>query len=249
MAMRPNSFLRLGKPYLSGATPTATLYVIGSPSGPTKVGITGADPYRRLKALQTGSPVPLDVFAYTPVPANRGFGIEHEVHKYLADKRMNGEWFNLPPADVVMAVEGILQVRCKRPERLQHELGYPTDFRPGDLAIYLIEPIEKWDGWQKPLQLYRNPSRFELGDAHRISDWCILWARAQAAALKLGWQGDILEGPYVTVLPPVWGDVRSPVAVAWKQPDRHTFVSSPLSLPWLKSRALRSLDGTHLDVM
>lgn len=67
------------------------LYVVGTvPDAPVKIGISD-DPMRRLRGIQTGNPLKLQVFqvwAVThPVP------IEGSVHIALAEQRMVGEWF------------------------------------------------------------------------------------------------------------------------------------------------------------
>lgn len=45
---------------------------------------------QRLEQLSTSSPFPLDVVAASPAPA----ALERMIHVYLADKRLNGEWFH-----------------------------------------------------------------------------------------------------------------------------------------------------------
>ena len=79
------------------------LYVVGTaPGAPLKIGIS-EDPFRRLKGIQNGNPLKLQVFqvwAVThPIP------IEGSVHIALADQRMVGEWFNCTLGDAHLAIE------------------------------------------------------------------------------------------------------------------------------------------------
>ncbi len=70
------------------------IYVIGTPSGPYKIGIaTSLD--ERLKGLQTGSHVEYSVHHATKVPYRLAARIERRVHKRLGDFRLFGEWFTV----------------------------------------------------------------------------------------------------------------------------------------------------------
>lgn len=67
------------------------VYLIGSPGSPlVKIGWTD-NPERRLRHLQTGSPVPLKLLALF----EGGHIVEAELHRRFADKRQHGEWFDL----------------------------------------------------------------------------------------------------------------------------------------------------------
>jgi hypothetical protein len=72
--------------------------------GPSKIGIA-ADPKKRLRTLQTGSPHMLHLKHVEPVGLAAS-AIEREVHRALAGRRLSGgsEWFDLPPADARIAV-------------------------------------------------------------------------------------------------------------------------------------------------
>jgi len=81
------------------------VYVIAwSDNGPSKIGIA-ADPAKRLKALQTGSPHALSLKHVEPV-GTAASAVEREVHRALTARRLDGgsEWFDLPPADARIAV-------------------------------------------------------------------------------------------------------------------------------------------------
>ena len=56
-----------------------------------KIGFTGQDPKARLRALQTGSPVPLDIIAYI----NGDLRTERAFHDCFAELAWQGEWFLL----------------------------------------------------------------------------------------------------------------------------------------------------------
>lgn len=60
-----------------------------------KIGFT-ADLKRRLKALQTAAPYPLQMLASWPGTEAR----ERRVHRYLSQFRKVGEWFEVPPFTV-----------------------------------------------------------------------------------------------------------------------------------------------------
>ncbi len=83
------------------------LYVIhAAGTSQYKIGITSRSVADRLKALQTGNPVKLEVVrSYHFTDAAR---VERELHKRLALFRSNGEWFALPSAQTVdKALEGL----------------------------------------------------------------------------------------------------------------------------------------------
>jgi len=101
------------------------------------------------------------------------------------------------------------------------------------MIVYQIEPIDHWNGWHKPSDLFRSMA-FTL-DTEWLDplDWASAWSQAQKLAIKLGWEGDIREGPYVTVLPDQGGSTP-PFVIAWKQDNNGTtFVASPFHLTWL----------------
>lgn len=81
------------------------VYLIGSPDSPlVKIGWSD-NPERRLRDLQAGSPVLLQLLAVF----EGGHLIEAELHRRFAGKRMHGEWFDLGP-DPVGAVRPFVKV-------------------------------------------------------------------------------------------------------------------------------------------
>ncbi len=66
--------------------------------GRVKIGLSD-DPVKRLKQLQTGAPVQLELFAFRN---HRNVTVkEVELHKRFQHKRVGGEWFELGPQDYV----------------------------------------------------------------------------------------------------------------------------------------------------
>lgn len=83
---------------------TCYVYVIGTEDGPVKVGMSES-PGGRLGTLQTGSAVRLQLL-HMRACRSREHAQWHEetFHKVYAEKRLVGEWFDLPAA---YAIEGV----------------------------------------------------------------------------------------------------------------------------------------------
>ena len=110
------------------------------------------------------------------------------------------------------------------------------------MIVYALIPIDFWNGWLKPSDLFRVSVGDDDTKWHDPAEWVSMWAKAQELARKVGWEGDIREGPYVTVLPEPPGP--SPVVIGWKQDnDGTTFIATPFELPWLATVAFRRIDG------
>lgn len=72
------------------------IYAIGAVgTSYVKIGSTRTAVENRLKALQIGQPFPLQTLAAVAVETNLS-RIEHQVHKFLAEERRRGEWFDTP---------------------------------------------------------------------------------------------------------------------------------------------------------
>lgn len=77
--------------------PPCLVYVIAAPLvSRYKIGITTQRPMRRLEALQTGSPVPLELVITFP----GGAETEAALHRRFTARRAHGEWFDLTPSDL-----------------------------------------------------------------------------------------------------------------------------------------------------
>lgn len=73
----------------------------GVPSQPVKVGISSA-PEKRLATIQTSCPYPLVLLSAFLCPTrNIALYVENAFHTLQADRRLNGEWFNIHPMNAV----------------------------------------------------------------------------------------------------------------------------------------------------
>lgn len=65
--------------------------------GPVKIGVA-SDPTKRLKALQTGNPHPLNLYRSYAIPDRSiALEIEEAFHTVNDGLRLIGEWFNIEP--------------------------------------------------------------------------------------------------------------------------------------------------------
>jgi hypothetical protein len=92
---------------------TEQVYLIGSAdSSLVKIGWTDS-PKRRLRDLQTGSPVLLQLLAVF----EGGAIVEAELHRRFADKRRHGEWFDLGPDPVATVSPFVKAAQVEEGER------------------------------------------------------------------------------------------------------------------------------------
>lgn len=77
------------------------VYVIGPKSGPQKIGIA-RDTEKRRGDLQIGYPHRLVVAFATPHEDARA--VELFAHSILAERRLNGEWFDVEPEAAIAAI-------------------------------------------------------------------------------------------------------------------------------------------------
>lgn len=87
----------------SGERP-AFVYVIGTPDGPVKVGVTN-DVESRRSVLQVASLTALEISLSVPLSRREAFAVERHAHWLLKDQRVRGEWFRVASADAVKAVQ------------------------------------------------------------------------------------------------------------------------------------------------
>jgi hypothetical protein len=98
----------------------------GNMSSPTKVGIT-TNVKARLASVQTGSPHKLQL-VHAFVAPSRAIAriIEGGFHEGCADRRLNGEWFDIDPFDALMGVCGsylcLLSMMQATPEQTKYYL-------------------------------------------------------------------------------------------------------------------------------
>lgn len=87
-------------PILRRRLSAADLYMIRGGDGPIKIGIS-VEPEKRLKALQTGYPYPLQIVC---VVEGGGAELETAYHARFAAHRLHGEWFE-PHPDILAEIE------------------------------------------------------------------------------------------------------------------------------------------------
>ncbi len=97
---------------------------------------------------------------------------------------------------------------------------------------HMIYPIDWWEGWR-----HWDTLSFDI---HHDGEEAL--KDIKAAFIDLGWEGDVRDGPYVTVIPT--DDSYDPqYIVAFKQDNNgETFVASPIPLEHLSyyDRAVKS---------
>lgn len=100
------------------------------------------------------------------------------------------------------------------------------------IHVYCVEPIDDFYLWMKPSNIFNEKG----SDGFlKTKDFEHLFDIAKVAAKQIGWEGDIIEGPFVSVLPPESGGGPSLFIVAWKQVNNGTcFIASPYRLPWIR---------------
>lgn len=81
---------------VGGESPGGWVYFISDGNGNMKIGFTAADPTERLRALQTGSAVKLRIEGVVHGSPEK----ERLLHRKFADRRREGEWFQLSVSDV-----------------------------------------------------------------------------------------------------------------------------------------------------
>jgi len=106
------------------------------------------------------------------------------------------------------------------------------------LYVYHIPPIDYFGeryGWTDMKKLLDEAVADEyesicLGLSKE--ELTLRWWKAQRLARKIGWEGDIRDGPWLAAIPVECGDWD--FIIAWKQDNNGTtFVATPYILPWL----------------
>lgn len=73
-----------------------------------KIGVS-TNPKSRIQSLSTASPS--GVTAISIVEVHDHYSVEYELHQYYAHKRLNGEWFEFAPSEIVQVIRHI-QSKC-----------------------------------------------------------------------------------------------------------------------------------------
>ena len=80
-----------------------------------------------------------------------------------------------------------------------------------------------------------------------VSSVLSLWEFGKSLAKKVGWEGDIREGPYVFFIPDP-GSFEMRQCFVFKQDNNgETFIISPFEMPWLRDfgDSLSTASGEH----
>jgi transcriptional regulator with XRE-family HTH domain len=131
------------------SSPGGTIYAIGAVgTSYVKIGSTRTAVERRLRALQTGQPFPLQILATVPVGQDL-HRIEKQVHTFLEQDKRRGEWFECP---MDMATLEALIVRAVAYLAAQEPLADEADDH-GDSGAWNIaarvEQCRRERGWTR----------------------------------------------------------------------------------------------------
>jgi len=109
-----------------------------------------------------------------------------------------------------------------------------------EICLYEVGTIDFWQGWLDE-EAYKQQLHDMSDDDRSLEAFMVFRGRAFDGALRIGWEGDIREGPFVGALPIYESGRLSPVLMAWKQDNNGTtFAASPFPLPWLGVAAMRA---------
>lgn len=133
-----------------------------------------------------------------------------------------------------------------------------------NIYMYLLSPIDYWEGFvpeedylraiqaNQDRRLKHEPSeKYKQQIEAQFAKHRLAYDTFRAKAFELGkavhWEGDILRGPFVSMLPGkgfAWSPNASPLLV-WKQSNNGaTFLASLHDLPWLGLSALEKTSGS-----
>lgn len=102
------------------------------------------------------------------------------------------------------------------------------------MFIYETVPIDHWQGWLTMPEAAAKLCVDGLGFTHEeeLRHLADNLEEAKRLAKAAGWEGDMREGPFVSMLPNQDNTVS--YVIAWKQDNNgSTFVASPYQLQWL----------------
>lgn len=106
------------------------------------------------------------------------------------------------------------------------------------MFVYARTAIDYWSGWMTEEQYLKQLGTSGVpGEAPRqAAQYEQFKRKAFALAKKVGWEGDIREGPFIAGLPTDETGDDGKIMIAWKQDNNgDTFVASPLKLEWLET--------------
>lgn len=99
---------------------TRHVYVIGTLSGPFKIGVA-TNLRNRLSSIQTGSHLKVSAAHSVVVPASHAYAVEAHAHKLLKNVRLSGEWFNVSLVDAKSAVTQAISLVEDRDNRREKD--------------------------------------------------------------------------------------------------------------------------------
>ena len=98
------------------------------------------------------------------------------------------------------------------------------------IHVYCVQPIDDFHLWARPSDVFSETRSDGLLAFEEFNQFFEI---AKVAARQISWEGDIIEGPFISIVPPDSGG-GSLFIVAWKQGNNGTcFVASPYRLPFL----------------
>jgi hypothetical protein len=111
-----------------------------------------------------------------------------------------------------------------------------------ETIVYATGPIDYWDGWiDLSKQKAGNFVGEYTGEGEFQNEVDEFLANAKKVASEvLGWEGDMIQGPYLSALPDPSG-VRSLPMIGWKQRNNgSTFIATQLPLRHLDEEGYSS---------
>ena len=103
------------------------------------------------------------------------------------------------------------------------------------IYVYCVSPIDDFHLWTEAVQYLNQKVTKDFFSTSEFNEFNEVFGIGKMAARLLGWEGDIREGPFVSMLPSYDSGSNSPFIIAWKQDNNGTcFIVSPYLLPWIE---------------
>lgn len=101
------------------------------------------------------------------------------------------------------------------------------------IYVYRVDPIDDLHLWMSPGDVFNKTA---TDDFRSYDEYEEVFNEGKITARFIGWEGDMREGPVVSMLPPIGAGENSLFLIAWKQDNNgESFVVSPYELPWLET--------------
>ncbi|MET4789568.1 hypothetical protein ABIF64_001746 [Bradyrhizobium japonicum] len=102
------------------------------------------------------------------------------------------------------------------------------------MFAYARGAIDFWTGWKTEQEFLRE-LQGDHDSSNAVNEYNALKVQAMELAKKVGWEGDVRQGPFIAGLPTHETADDGHFLIAWKQDNNgDTFVVSPYRLPWLE---------------